>query len=172
MDTKKIDRNALHLRHFLTRDAASIITWPQSIIEARWWAGLQANWPLPSNVVQRWHDDPDVRPFILTDGATLFAYGELWNDAEEQEVELARLIVAPGHRGQGLGVALVRLLLEEASDTGYGRAFLRVVPDNHVARNCYLRAGFTPLSPAEQQSFNREQPLEYLWMSHPIPNKS
>jgi ribosomal protein S18 acetylase RimI-like enzyme len=111
------------------------------------------------DVVQRWHDDPDVHPFILTDGATLLAYGEVWVDVVEQEVELARLIVAPGQRGQGLGVALVRMLLEEASSTGYPRAFLRVVPDNHVAIRCYLRAGFTVLSPAEQQTFNRGQPI-------------
>jgi ribosomal protein S18 acetylase RimI-like enzyme len=164
--------NTLCLRHFLPRDAASLITWPQSIIEARWWAGPQTNWPLSLGVVQRWHDDPEVRPFILTDGATLLAYGEVWVDVVEQEVELARLIVAPGQRGQGLGVALVHLLLDEASYTGYGRAFLRVVPDNHVAKSCYLRAGFTVLSSAEQQTFNRGQPVEYLWMYHTLPDKS
>jgi ribosomal protein S18 acetylase RimI-like enzyme len=169
MNPKKPDGNALHLRRFLPRDAVSVITWPQSPLEARWWAG--ADWPLPPDVFQRWHADPDVHPYVLSDGTTPLGYGELWVDKVEQEVELARLIVAPEHRGQGFGVALVGFLLEEARRTDYPRAFLRVVPDNHIAMSCYLRAGFTLLSPAEQQSFNRGQPLEYLWMDHPIPDK-
>jgi len=97
-------------------------------------------------------------------GESLLGYGELWVDAGEQEVELARLIVAPAHRGQGVGVALVRLLLAEARRTAYPRVFLRVIPDNHAAIACYLRAGFTPLSPGDQQSFNQGQPVGYLWM--------
>lgn len=160
------NENTLHLRGFSPQHTASIITWPQSITEARWWAGPQTSWPIPMEAVQRWHDDPEVHPYILSNGATLLGYGELWVDAVEQEVELARLIIAPEHRGQGVGVSLVRLLLEKVNRTDYPRAFLRVVPDNHVAITCYRRAGFTPVSSDDQQSFNYGQPIEYLWMSH------
>jgi ribosomal protein S18 acetylase RimI-like enzyme len=45
------------------------------------------------------------------------------------------------------------------------RVFLRVVPDNQIAISCYHRAGFTPVSSAEQQSLNKGQPVEYHWMS-------
>jgi ribosomal protein S18 acetylase RimI-like enzyme len=156
--------NTLQLRRFSPQAIETLITWPQSLTEARWWAGPQTSWPVPIEAVQRWHDDPDVHPYILYNRATLLGYGELWVDAAEQEVELARLVVAPEHRGQGVGVALVRLLLEEARRTDYPRAFLRVFPDNHAAISCYLRAGFTPVSPSEQQSFNQGQPIDYLWM--------
>ncbi len=44
---------------------------------------------------------------VATDGR-LVGYGELWLDAEENEVKLARLIVAPELRGRGLGQRLVR----------------------------------------------------------------
>ncbi len=142
------------LRRFSPQDAASVLAWPQSLTEARWWAGPQTSWPIPPEAFQRWHDDPDAHPYILGDRATPLGYGELWIDAAEREVELARLIVAPGQRGQGVGASLVRLLLDEARRTGYPRAFLRVFPDNQAAISCYLRAGFTPVSPAEQQSFN------------------
>ncbi len=40
--------------------------------------------------IQRWHADPEVQPYMLTHGATLLGYGELWVDVVEQEVELAR----------------------------------------------------------------------------------
>ena len=46
---------------------------------------------------------------------------------------MARLIIAPAQRGQGLGVTLVRLLLEEAGRIAYPLAFLRVFPLNRVA---------------------------------------
>lgn len=154
----------LQLRRYSPEDAAIIVAWPQSVDEASWWAGPQTRWPIAPEVFQRWHVDPDVQPYILSSETALLGYGELRVDADEQEVELARLIVAPQHRGQGIGGALVRLLLEAARPTGYPRAFLRVFPDNRTAIACYLRAGFTPLSPAEQQTFNHGQPMVYHWM--------
>lgn len=156
----------LQLRRFRPHDTASLITWPQSLAEAQWWAGPQTPWPLAPTVIQRWHTDPDARPYVLHNGALLLGYGELWVDAEEQEVELARVIVAPAQRGTGLGVALVRQLLAEAGRTAYARTFVRVVPENRVAIACYLRAGFTPVSQVDQLAFNRGQPIAYLWMSH------
>lgn len=156
--------NLVALRRFSAQDATAIVTWPQSITEARWWAGPQTDSPLASAVVQRWHADPDVHPYSLHQGTRLLGYGELWIDSVAAEVELARLIVAPAHRGQGIGVRLVQLLLEQAWQTGYPQAFLRVCPDNHAAITCYLRAGFTLISAAEQQSFNQGQFIDYLWM--------
>lgn len=160
--------NTLQLQRYLPQDAASILTWAQSLAEARWWAGPQTQWPIPPEVFQRWHADPDVQPYVLGNETVLLGYGELWVDAAEQEVELARLIVAPQHRGQGIGSAFVRFLLEEAQHTGYPRAFLRVFPDNHGAIACYHRAGFTPVSPAEQQAFNHGQPMPYHWMGYAL----
>lgn len=154
----------LQLRRYLPQAAPSIVTWPQTIDEARWWVGPQTTWPVPRAAVQRWHADPDVHPYILSLGTTLLGYGELWVDPDEQEVELARLIVAPEHRGQGFGRALVLLLLEEARRTEYSRVFLRVVPENHAAIACYRRAGFTPVSQEDQQAFNQGQPVDYFWM--------
>jgi ribosomal protein S18 acetylase RimI-like enzyme len=147
------------LRPFLPDDAPSVIAWyerPRSL-----WVG-----PFVPGDIERWHADPDVHPYMLCTGRTPVGYGELWVDPVEEEVELARLIVAPEHRGQGLGVILVRLLLEQARHTPYSRVFLRVLPDNAIAIGCYRKAGFTPVSPAEQQSFNKGQPQDYLWMGY------
>lgn len=164
MDMYTQNADMFDLRRASAQDTALILTLPQTITEARWWAGPQTRWPLTSEDVQRWHADPDVHPYILSQGSTLLGYGELWVDPVEQEVELARLIVAPTHRGQGVGVCLVRLLLKEARHFDYPYAFLRVNPDNQVAIACYLRAGFERVSPSEQASFNQGQPIKYLWM--------
>lgn len=160
------NENVLQLRRFTPHDAAALISWPQSLAEARWWAGPQTRWPLTPAVIQRWHTDPDARPYLLHSGELLLGYGELWVDAEEQEVELARVIVAPTQRGKGFGVTLVQQLLAEARCSAYPCTFVRVVPENRVAIACYLRAGFTPVSLDDRQAFNRGQPIEYLWMSH------
>ncbi len=58
--------------------------------------------------------------------------GEVWLDDEEEEVELARLIVAPSHRGRGIGRQLVSELVELAR-AGYPDVFVRVHPDNAAA---------------------------------------
>jgi ribosomal protein S18 acetylase RimI-like enzyme len=154
----------LILEPFEDRHAPTIIGWPQSVKESRWWAGPATTWPLDPSVMERWHADPDVHPYVLSERGAVIGYGELWVDAEEQEVELARLIVAPDRRGQGVGRRLVRLLLHEARDTGYPYAFLRVFPENRAGIACYLRSGFAQVSPADQQRFNQGQPVDYLWM--------
>lgn len=160
------NENLIQLRRFAPHDTASIISWPRSLSEAQWWAGPQTPWPLTPAMIQRWHTDPDARPYLLHSDELLLGYGELWVDAEEQEVELARVIVAPTQRGQGLGLALVQQLLAEAGRTAYHRTFVRVVPENRVAVACYMQAGFAPVSPADQRAFNRGQPIEYLWMRY------
>lgn len=160
--------NPLQLRRFSAEDATTIATWPRSLTEARWWAGPKTSLPLPLEVVQDWHSEPDVHPYMLSDGVTPLGYGELWVDGDEQEVDLARLIVAPDHRGHGLGVWLVSFLVEEARRTDYPRVFLRVFPENQIAIACYARAGFTAVTSAEQEVFNQGQPVEYCWMSYSL----
>ncbi|MET8860705.1 GNAT family N-acetyltransferase [Streptomyces sp. NPDC004579] len=85
---------------------------------------------MPERTVSEWQQDDDVRAHVLVDGDRPLAYGELWFDTEENEAELARLIVDPGMRGQGLGRELVRGLLARAVKAGFDNVFLRVHPDN------------------------------------------
>lgn len=142
--------------------AQEIVHWITSATEATQWANTA--WPVNSAVFARWHADPEIQPYILMAGSDLVGYGELWLDATEQEVELARLLIAPTHRGQGNGQRLVHELLAQAALTGCPTAFIRVVPENGVVVRCYRCCGFVDVSPAEQARFNLGQPVAYLWL--------
>lgn len=136
-------------------------------------AALVASWHVPSppdpTRILEWQRDPviEVRSFVLVQGEPL-AYGELWMDQGEQEVELARLIVAPERRQQGWGRQLVKALLVEARRTGLPNAFLRVRPDNDPAIRCYLATGFVRVPVEQEQAFNAGQPLAYAWFQQPL----
>lgn len=90
----------------------------------------------------------------------------MWCDPEEGEAELARIIVAPGVRGRGVGRRLVRGLAELALRVGYTEIFLRVHPGNAAALRCYRGAGFLPVDPALAAEWNTPQPVAYVWLRH------
>lgn len=56
---------------------------------------------MPARTISAWQQDDDVQAHVLVEREKLVGYGELWFDAEEDEVELARIIVAPEARGRG-----------------------------------------------------------------------
>jgi ribosomal protein S18 acetylase RimI-like enzyme len=119
---------------------------------------------VPPGVIVRWSEQPDVRSYLLVEGGQPVAYGELWIDDDEAEVELARIVVDPRRRGQHLGRALARLLAEEAAGS-YPDVFLRLVPGNTAALRSYSAAGFTRVDPEVERDWNRGQPVAYLWMA-------
>jgi RimJ/RimL family protein N-acetyltransferase len=156
------------LREFRETDAREVARWPGSPDEVRRWAGSDPGWPVDATVFGRWHADPDVRPYTICHEEEPIGYGELWVDEPEQEVELARIIVSPDQRGRGVGRRLVCELLDRAALTGLPVAFVRVVPENAAAIGCYRGAGFSPVSEPEREEFNRGQPVDYVWMHHPL----
>ncbi|WP_151769666.1 GNAT family N-acetyltransferase [Streptomyces abyssomicinicus] len=149
--------------------SAAVAGWPASATEAVLWCGAR-EFPVPARTVDTWRQDDDVHAFGLYDEGRLLAYGEVWHDTEEDEAELARLIVDPGARGRGVGRELVRALAERAGDAGFEDVFLRVHPDNERAIRCYRGAGFTPVDPGLARDWNAAQPVAYVWLRHePAP---
>ncbi|MEU6315063.1 GNAT family N-acetyltransferase [Streptomyces sp. NPDC047014] len=149
----------------LAAHASAVAGWPGSAREVALWCGLP-EFPVSPETVTGWHREDDVRPYLLLDGGEPVGYGELWLDAEEDEVELARLIVAPGRRGRGIGRTLVGGLLARALETGHAEVFLRVHPDNEVALRCYLGAGFAAVDADLAADWNAAQPVAYAWLRH------
>ena len=126
---------------------------------------LIAAWhPMEPAGVLAWWEDDEVLPWVLEVDGEACGYGELWLDPEEDEVELARLIVPEARRGTGLGGVQTRLLTAQAATTGLSTTMLRTTPDNEVAIACYRANGFTRLTPEEETEWNAGQRREWVWM--------
>ncbi|MFF2774351.1 GNAT family N-acetyltransferase [Streptomyces sp. NPDC058052] len=158
----------MDLLPFTPGHAAAVAGWATSPTEALHWCGHRGH-PVPPETVTDWRTDPDSRAYVLTDGPDLLGYGEVWHDAEEHEAELARIVVAPGTRGRGLGRVLTLRLLAEALAAGFTDVFLRVHPDNAVALRCYEGAGFVRVDAETAQEWNAAQPVAYIWLRHETP---
>lgn len=156
---------ATQLIEFVPLRAAEVASWATTAREALAWCSFEGH-PVPAEVVASWADEPDCSAYLLVEGSTPVAYGELWIDLEEAEVELAHLIVAPQHRRRGLGATLTRALLAEARDH-VTDAFLRVRPENATAYRLYQRIGFRRVLPELEAQWNAQQPAAYAWMQAP-----
>jgi len=141
---------------FDTADAATVAGWPVSPEETFRWCGQRDVTP---ELVAGWDEG---QAFGLVDDGVLVGYGELWVD--DDEVEIARLIVDPARRRQGLGRALVARLAERARAYDTGTVFLRVHPDNDSAVRVYLAAGFRFVDDATAVEWNEGQPVMYRWL--------
>lgn len=154
------------MRPARTEDAVVVARWPTSVSEAAHWCSRREH-PVAPETVTGWWAESDVLPRVLVrEDDVPVAYGELWVDAEEDEVELARLIVDPARRRQGLGRRLVDHLLTEARATGLTGCILRVVPDNDAALATYRSVGFVDVDPAAAADWNTGQPTSYVWLEH------
>jgi ribosomal protein S18 acetylase RimI-like enzyme len=124
-------------------------------------------YPFPEELKTSWRKpDSDIHSYLLFDGDRPVGYGEVWLDDEEDEVELARILVDPKVRGRGIGLNLVRALLGPAVEAGYSEVFLRVRPENEIAIRTYHRSGFVDVPAALMDEWNDGQPLAYRWMRY------
>jgi GNAT superfamily N-acetyltransferase len=104
----------MDLRSFEMAHAASVAGWATSAHEVSLLCGRE-EFPFPAELRTSWPKVAhDILLYLFLDGETPIGYGELWLDDDEDEVELARIIVAPEHRGKGLGYQLVQALLARA----------------------------------------------------------
>ncbi len=102
-----------------------------------------------------WFKTPDQIPFVAYEEDIPTAYGEIWVDEEEGDLELAHLITSQEMRGQGYGRKLVEDLLEEAKTFPYDDIFIRVLPENTRAIKLYKSFGFEEIKPFDDR---------YIWM--------
>lgn len=145
--------------------AALVASWAVGDDVVRAWCAVEGD-AVPADVVAGWSRADDVEAFLFADADEPVAYGELWLDDEEGEVELARLLVAPERRGRGIGRVLVRELVELAhrDHPELPDVILRVRPENEQAIRAYAAAGFVAVPAAEQATWNQGQRFAYHWM--------
>jgi ribosomal protein S18 acetylase RimI-like enzyme len=154
----------MELRPVTGDEAATVAGWCTSPVEASMWCG-HVGASVPVEKIVGWAAEDGVRQFGLHDGQGLVAYGELWLDEDEAEVELARLIVDAARRGRGVGRTLVAELVSRAR-SHHPDVFMRVHPDNAAALRCYAGAGFVRVASELEQEWNRPQPVAYVWLRH------
>jgi RimJ/RimL family protein N-acetyltransferase len=149
------------LRPFDASLASIVVAWASSPREGDRWASVGE---ATEQTMARWHAETGVHPFVLVVDGSPRGYGEVWEDPDEDEAELGRVIVDPEVRGRGLGRLLVTLLAERARELGYDQIWVRVVPTNRAATTCYARAGFVRAPRELEAAFNVGQPRRYVWM--------
>jgi len=154
----------LVLREPAWAEASMIGGWSVSASETLKWCSSDEH-PVDSARILSWWEGPDVQAYVGVDPVgTVLAYGELWLDHDEDEVELARVIVAPEARGLGVGRRLVVGLTYQARVTGLSSVILRVTPGNPAAIRCYRASGFRKVDAARSAEWNKGQPATYTWM--------
>jgi len=153
----------LRLEPFQDDHAEAVLGWVQSPEEAERWASAGSRVLEPA-LLREWHADPEVVPYVCLDGSRLVGYGEVWEDRQADEAELARILVDPGLRARGIGRRLTIMLGGRATEAGFADVWLRVVPDNEPALAAYRAAGFVRTTADEEASFNAGQPCDYVWM--------
>lgn len=156
----------MELRGFSDEYGVLVAEWAADAKEVALLSG-RAEYPFPEELKTNWRKvDSDIHSYLLFDGERPVGYGEVWLDDEEDEIELARIIVDPTIRRRGVGLELLRALLVPALDSGYSDVFLRVRPENAVAIRTYHRSGFVDVPAALMDEWNQAQPVAYLWMRY------
>lgn len=85
-------------------------------------------------------ENPISRYLVMLDGDRLIGYGAFWLLMEEGHI--TNVAVLPQYRGRGLGKALMKALIQHASDSGARFMELECRASNEVARKMYHTLGF------------------------------
>jgi ribosomal protein S18 acetylase RimI-like enzyme len=134
----------LRLRPFVEGDEAAVNSWFSDAGELRAFSGPRLTWPLDEDQWRSIRLDPTVTAWTALEGDsdTPIGHGELVAESETT-VRLARFGVAPHSRGRGVGLAIVRMLIEKSRERGYQLVVVNVHRDNSTAIRAYRGLGFT-----------------------------
>ena len=142
-DSRRPDLNTM-LRAPYPNDYAALASWLPDAEACRRWAGPLIAFPIAVESLARQLAVAGGASYILADAddrATGFA--QHWSP-QPAAVHLGRIIIAPAHRGRGLGRELcVQLIGRGRTLSGAGEVTLRVYRGNRTARALYESLGFS-----------------------------
>lgn len=143
----------LRLRPYKPMDAGRIATWIEDRDTFSFWCADHLDWPLTEAVLKEFcseFEDQEDRWLMTALDESGIPVGFLMMsqaDYTGNTIHLGLILIDSGRRGQGLGTALLRLVLSYARDSlGMGRVTLRVFDHNVPARACYRKVGFREVS--------------------------
>lgn len=132
------------LRDFDSLVAALVATWARDASELFWLAPSTPP-PLTADKVLNWQSS-DVCAMLLQRDAALDPLGYLELNlmpAQTAHLWMGHCVIAPHHRGRGLGHMMVSMALEDAFANRKAESVSLVVfPDNVAAVECYRSVGF------------------------------
>ncbi|MFE2851842.1 GNAT family N-acetyltransferase [Streptomyces lavendulae] len=88
-------------------------------------------------------DAEDARTFVALDGGVLCGFAAVGYASWNRRLTIEDIEVAPGHRGRGIGRALMDLAAGFARERGAAHLWLEVSSVNAPAVHAYRRMGFT-----------------------------
>ncbi|MBY6036900.1 GNAT family N-acetyltransferase [Fictibacillus nanhaiensis] len=112
-----------------------------------------------SEMFYSWYKAHDQMGYMFEEDSESVAFGEIWVDEEEKDLEIAHLVVKPSARNRGIGKRFIQKLLEKCKDYPYEWVFLRIEPKNEQALQCYKGVGFVE-DPSLRTTFNSK----WVWM--------
>ena len=139
----ELRREGWLLREAVDTDIDTLMTWFTGPADVDTWGGPDFRYPYTRDSFLadiHWHE---MASFGLADpDACLVAFGQIYE--RRQRIHLARLVVAPAHRGRGIGTRLGRLLMEAGKHLfPHDEYSLFVYRHNVPAYACYRALGFS-----------------------------
>jgi ribosomal protein S18 acetylase RimI-like enzyme len=127
-------------------DVPDLMTWFRDARSTREWGGWAFRYPFDDRTFRDDVQLSELDSFVVrSDSGELIAFGQVRN--QFGRAHLARLAVAPEHRGRGLGRELVNSLCEKAREMfGSSEYSLFVSKTNVAALRCYTGLGFREAS--------------------------
>jgi len=124
-------------------DIDDLMTWFPDAHSVDIWGGPRFRYPFDRESFHedcRWHE---YTSYCLRDpGAHFRAFGQM--GLRYQRSHLARLVVRPDSRGQGIGRRLLEMMINAARELqDCDEVALFVYKHNEPAYQCYLKMGFT-----------------------------
>lgn len=99
----------------------------------------------------------------------LLGYAGMWIVLEEAHI--TNVAVHPEHRGQQLGRTLLQHLMDQAVALGATRMTLEVRVSNEIARDLYLKMGFTPAGVRKGYYIDTREDAIIMWRDLPVPGR-
>ena len=123
-------------------DLEQLMSWFGEPGEVNAWGGPGFRFPFTVDTFRedcRWGRMPSFR--LNSPAGELAAFGQMYE--RYGRINLARLVVNPGMRGQGIGKRLIGLLIDAGAELYTAGEFsLFVYRDNAAALGCYSSMGF------------------------------
>ena len=141
-----------------------LMSWFPSERSVDIWGGPKFRYPFTPETFREDVCWQNMDTYCLVDAAgEMLAFGQIYE--RHGRINLARLVVSPNRRGQGIGRQLVVLLMEQGRKSIPRPEYsLYVYRDNHPAKACYAGLGFEE----DEYPENDEMADTCIYMTRPV----